>query len=245
VITPESAALLVENYRNLRQNDVGGGRTAYRITVRQLESMIRLSEALARMHCDEEIKPHYVKEAARLLRKSIIHVETDDVVLSDVPPAVSYSDIKGIKKNKENKTPNSNDMDVDEEVELKPKKSVPKEKVQITIPYEKYLSVRNQIVVFLRKQESEKTTGVTQKAIVEWYISSNELQSESEAVLEARVVRSVIQKLITKDNVLIAIGNIKDKEERMLVVHPNYEIDVDPKRFKNDKTNIPPTTPKV
>lgn len=50
-IPPESKRLFVENYRNLRQSDISGGRS-YRITVRQLESMVRLAEALARLHCD-------------------------------------------------------------------------------------------------------------------------------------------------------------------------------------------------
>jgi len=46
--------VLVECYRLLRQNDIlGRNKTAYRITVRQLESLIRLSEALARLHLDE------------------------------------------------------------------------------------------------------------------------------------------------------------------------------------------------
>ena len=36
---------LVEQYRHLRQRDTGGGfKSSWRITVRQLESMIRLSE---------------------------------------------------------------------------------------------------------------------------------------------------------------------------------------------------------
>lgn len=84
VITRESKSVLVECYRLLRQNDIlGKNNTAYRITVRQLESLIRLSEALARLHLDEKVQPVYVREAYRLLQKSIIFVETEDVELED------------------------------------------------------------------------------------------------------------------------------------------------------------------
>lgn len=54
-MTPEAADVLVEKYRLLRQDDVSGGRNSYRITVRQLESMIRLSEAIARANCTNEV----------------------------------------------------------------------------------------------------------------------------------------------------------------------------------------------
>jgi DNA replication licensing factor MCM6 len=103
VITDESRHMLVEYYRSLRQNDiVGKNRTAYRITVRQLESLVRLSEALARLHLDElvcdsaftvltlklltsfkKIRPKYVKEAHRLLQTSLIFVESADIELED------------------------------------------------------------------------------------------------------------------------------------------------------------------
>ncbi|PXF43209.1 DNA replication licensing factor MCM6 [Gracilariopsis chorda] len=84
VIPPESRDLLVQSYKQLRQADsFGGARTSYRITVRQLESLIRLSEALARLHLDSFVRPQYVKEAVRLLRKSIIHVETEDINLDN------------------------------------------------------------------------------------------------------------------------------------------------------------------
>jgi DNA replication licensing factor MCM6 len=47
----------VEQYRKLRQSDSKGvGGTSYRITVRQLESMIRLSEALARLNGMLEVR---------------------------------------------------------------------------------------------------------------------------------------------------------------------------------------------
>ncbi|KAJ1914764.1 MCM DNA helicase complex subunit mcm6 [Mycoemilia scoparia] len=82
-ITPQAAEHLWSAYRNLRQEDVGGGRSSYRITVRQLESLIRLSEALARVHCEKEIHEHHVREAVRLLRRSIVHVEMEDVDVFD------------------------------------------------------------------------------------------------------------------------------------------------------------------
>ena len=45
--------------------------------------MIRLSEALARLHCEKEIKVKYVDEAKRLLKMSIISVKSSDVSLDD------------------------------------------------------------------------------------------------------------------------------------------------------------------
>jgi DNA replication licensing factor MCM6 len=95
-LTREAADVLVEKYRILRQDDASGtGRNSYRITVRQLESMIRLSEAIARANCTSEVRlirnlqlsipmifqitPAFVREAYSLLRQSIIHVEQDDI----------------------------------------------------------------------------------------------------------------------------------------------------------------------
>jgi len=84
-LTPEASDLLVEKYLQLRQDDAGGsvGRNSYRITVRQLESMVRLAEAIARANCRSEITPAFVREAYSLLRQSIIHVEKDDIDMEE------------------------------------------------------------------------------------------------------------------------------------------------------------------
>jgi len=56
--------LLVEHYQNLRQGDATGiNKASYRITVRQLESMIRLAEALAKLHGEEEVNIFNNKES--------------------------------------------------------------------------------------------------------------------------------------------------------------------------------------
>lgn len=71
VFTQESSKALREEYLKLRENDaLKYGKAATRITVRQLESLIRLSEALARVYSNNEILPSYVKEASRLLNKA-------------------------------------------------------------------------------------------------------------------------------------------------------------------------------
>src|SRR5271155_4719618 len=80
-MTKPAQEVMVDYYKDLRADDAQGvGRNSYRITVRQLESMIRLSEAIARASCVNEITPAFVKEAYTLLKQSIIHVDEDEQV---------------------------------------------------------------------------------------------------------------------------------------------------------------------
>ena len=58
---------LKEGYKRMRESDaVPGASRSYRMTVRQLEALIRLSEALARMRCTPVIRPQFVKEVSTL-----------------------------------------------------------------------------------------------------------------------------------------------------------------------------------
>ena len=56
-ISRDAQEVMIDEYKRLRQRDSSGGttKTSWRITVRQLESMIRLSEAMARMYCQDEV----------------------------------------------------------------------------------------------------------------------------------------------------------------------------------------------
>lgn len=90
VFTPAARKRVVQEYCNIRMSDQGKGKTAWRITVRQLESMIRLSEAIARVHLEPLITEAFVEEASRLLKQSIIHIYSEDVELEvDIRPEPS------------------------------------------------------------------------------------------------------------------------------------------------------------
>ena len=55
-LSSEARKLLVDSYVALRRGDTTpGSRVAYRMTVRQLEALIRLSEAIARSHLETQV----------------------------------------------------------------------------------------------------------------------------------------------------------------------------------------------
>eukprot|EP00039_Didymoeca_costata_P026696 m.16429 g.16429 ORF g.16429 m.16429 type:complete len:833 (-) comp5697_c0_seq1:163-2661(-) len=233
-ITPEAQAVMVKEYKKLRQSDVSGlSKSSYRITVRQLESMIRLSEALARLKCDDVIKPEYVHEACRLLRKSIVHVDHEDIDLGNTTllgAIVKEGDEKDDKKPDDTDATSKPDKDgtetEDDEVD----------KPAVTIPFEKYTKIANMLIRRLRQLEGtaqEKADG-TKKRLKDWYIHEieDELQSEEDFHTEVRVVHLVMHRMITVDGVLLELNDFDDEskaavddEDSVVVVHPNYEME--------------------
>ena len=201
VFTPEAKALLVEKYKELRADDAQGGigRNSYRITVRQLESMIRLSEAIAKANCVEDVSPHFVREAFNLLRQSIISVEKDDVEVEDEED----SDIKdgGQKRDEDRHSPmaNGNDEDHDATDGHGWRASAtpgPGRKTKIT--YDKYMSILNLLVRRVNEDEMTNGQGVEHDDLVLWYLEQKEDEIDTEDRLEAErdLVRKVIKRMV-------------------------------------------------
>ena len=137
--------------------------------MRQLESMIRLSEAMARMGCSDQVLPKHVKEAYRLLNKSIIRVDQPDIHFEDEEAIAAALD---------------EDMDVDnagDENITSPDASQVQasqsSKKQLRLSYEEYRTMANLIVHYLRRKETED---VRKKDLVGWYIEET-LGSEIES----------------------------------------------------------------
>lgn len=143
VLNKAAGELLVHHYNHLRLRDsTTTGKSTWRITVRQLESMIRLSEAMARMEISDEVQPKHVREAYRLLNKSIIRVEQPDIHLDDEnadQPILDDADTQNIPPTPDN-TPSVN-------------------KKKLVLSFEEYRSLSNMIVVYMRKEEGVAESG--------------------------------------------------------------------------------------
>jgi len=225
----DAADYLVEQYKHLRQRDAtGSARSAWRITVRQLESMIRLSEGMARMHCLDEVQPKHVKEAFRLLNKSIIRVEQPDVHLDDDadPEAMDAEDAPAT--NGEAEPENAEDEAADAG--------------KMRLSYQDYKAMSNLIISYMRreedKQEEQEGEGVKRSQVIEWYLEeiAGDIETEADLGKKKLLVEKVLECLIYKDQVIIPLtkadlkkgakGKEDDAEEDpILIVHPNFVIE--------------------
>ncbi|GAB1218531.1 hypothetical protein ATERTT37_007790 [Aspergillus terreus] len=79
VLTPSAGKALSDAYVNMRKlgDDIRSAERRITATTRQLESMIRLSEAHARMRLSPEVTADDVEEAVRLIRSAIKQAATD------------------------------------------------------------------------------------------------------------------------------------------------------------------------
>jgi DNA replication licensing factor MCM6 len=140
---------MINEYKKLRQRE-NSNKSAWRITVRQLESMIRLSEALARMHLLEEVKAEHVEEAYKLLSKSIIRVEQPDIQFDDncLDSALNPNNIENItalETNQEDQQNNQASIDSNAKQSTK-------------LSYDEYKRISNMLVYFIRRKEEEIDT---------------------------------------------------------------------------------------
>lgn len=184
--SPEARRLLVDKYKELRNDDAQGGvgRNSYRITVRQLESMIRLSEAIAKANCVEDVTEGFVREAWGLLRMSIISVEKDDVEVDD----------EGEERDRDTDSPMADaDADGDGDGEGDGQlardgergSQQPPQKRKTKITYDKYMSILNTLVRKVNEEESSTGEGVEHEELVVWYLEEREEEFSSREEVEA------------------------------------------------------------
>ncbi|NWW08291.1 MCM6 factor, partial [Oreocharis arfaki] len=175
--------------------------------------------------------PKHVKEAFRLLNKSIIRVETPDINLDqddeqqmedqenqdgDNAPAGVNGLVNGI---------NGHSEDVN-------KDAAPK--TSLKLGFSEYRRISNLLVLHLRKAEEEEDDAALKRSeLINWYLKEieSEIESEEELINKKKIIERVIHRLTHYDHILIELsqsGLRGSREEETfdddpyLVVNPNY-----------------------
>ena len=208
--TPEAKALLVGKYKELRADDAQGGigRNSYRITVRQLESMIRLSEAIAKANCVDDVTPNFVREAFNLLRQSIISVEKDDVEVEDDEEEVLNNGTRRDRSETHDRDGDSPMADGDDDNQdgddggdgaaRGASRTPAPESRKTKITYDKYMSILNMLVRRVNEDEMTTGEGVEHEELVMWYLEQKEeeFNNVDEMESEKELVRKVIKRMV-------------------------------------------------
>lgn len=234
-MTREAADVLVEKYRILRQDDAtGAGRNSYRITVRQLESMIRLSEAIARANCTSEITPAFVREAYSLLRQSIIHVEHDAIDFdeeelegereNDRPHNVDNEDVQMAGDG--TVTDAADESAIPVRVNIAGRQAAPgpsgsssragslvpttepapRPKRRMVITHDKYMELQSMVVLYLSEHEQKTGKGLDREELIDWYLEQKEeeMQDIEELEYEKELIVKLLRRLV-KENYLLEV----------------------------------------
>ncbi|KOX74494.1 DNA replication licensing factor Mcm6 [Melipona quadrifasciata] len=219
LLNQEAADFLVDSYTTLRQR-TGSNSGKWRVTVRKLESLIRLSEAMAKLECSDEVTIKHVTEAKRLLSKSIVTVEQPDIDL-------------------ERADDDRMDVDMDEAPPLMEALNALDHDVEAETPTQ-YKNLSNMLVLYMRNEETRAESetdamgdakgGLKKSELVAWYLDQiqDQIDSEEELLERKNFIEKIIDRLTYHDQIIIPLTTRHQKDEEsdpLLVVHPNYIID--------------------
>jgi len=211
-LTPQAQETLIRCYKKLREDRHGGFvRGSAGVTVRQLESLIRLSEAIARVHLDEAVRADYVTTAFELQLSSLKRAERENI---DLAPDVA--DDAGVQ----DAVPGVDGEVVPGGAPAKPKK--------MKITYAEYQRIGQLLATYLARQEENREV-VQEQDLIAWYMEQVEedIQTEAELYEAQHLVQLIINRLIEKDRVILVYQPSEDPmkpEQRVLLKHPNFPV---------------------
>jgi len=209
-ITPEAAVVLVRCYKKLRE-DRTFARGSSGVTVRQLESLVRLSEAIARVHLDDKISVDYVSQAFELQISTLKHVERENI---DLNPDVA-EDAAAPEPEEAAAPAAANDA-----AARRPRKT--------KISYAEYERIGKMLAGYLAQQEGDGEE-VKEEDLIAWYMEQveDEIQTEVQLYEQTHLVQLIINRLIDRDHIIIVYRQSEDPQRpelRVLVKHPNFPV---------------------
>ncbi|AFZ78991.1 DNA replication licensing factor MCM6, putative [Theileria equi strain WA] len=209
---------LAQYYVELRNGDVQTGKRSLRMTVRQLESLVRLSEAVARLKFSDFVEELHVEEAYSIFRASLSKLSNkNDILLEPIASALKEqkdsAEPLDLDKESTNTTDNSSSdkpADIENDSNLR-------------ISTNEYEAISAVILDYVNECELVENI-VRSNELIEWYLENILVPTSSEqANLWNLRLQRILYRLVYIDNKLIASHNPEDPENVFrLRVHPNY-----------------------
>merc|ERR1712151_1338978 len=181
-ISSEAHQRLIKCYKKLRE-DRTYVRGACGVTVRQLESLIRLSEAIARVHLSDKITADFVSQAFELQLGTLKRAERENIDLEE-------PDIAADVPEPEAAAPDS--------------MSAPAKPKRAKITYQEYQRIGHMLTKYLADKEEEEVE-VKEEDLIAWYMETVEedIQNEAQLVEQQHLVQLIINRMIDKDRVIL------------------------------------------
>ncbi|CAN1809954.1 DNA replication licensing factor MCM6 [Linum perenne] len=242
-LSVEARKLLVESYVSLRKGDTTPGtRVAYRMTVRQLEALVRLSEAIARSYLDLQV--FLIFQHDYFLQ--IFFVESSEIDLSEFQDP---SPEEGGDGGNDGNTGAGPDDAQPSNVENAAAAPAAQQGKKLVLTEEYFQRVAQALVMRLREHEDavarEGTglAGMKQGDLIKWYVEQqnekNSYSSVEEAKEEAFKVKAIIESLIRREGYLIVVDDgvqaeaeegdggrqSSSRNNRIIAVAPNYVVE--------------------
>ncbi|KAH9600325.1 MCM protein [Trypanosoma melophagium] len=245
----EAVQLIVAAYRDMRLQDSLSNRSkVYRVTTRLLESIIRLSEATAKLYLSEDVKAAHVEIALELMRQSLSTLDMTEVELVGVTDSFDVT-TTGVKTEPSER--NQQDQQQQEEEQerqqqdnvlhpreighqpaattrRKGKKVVgttvapPQASRKTVINADHYFSIVNRVVA--RIQSLGESNPPSRTDLIAWYMEQVRSLNKAQLEVELRYVNLVIQKMLKDGNLLEVEMN--EGEGNKIFLDPNYNPDV-------------------
>jgi DNA replication licensing factor MCM6 len=216
-VTGAARKVIVASYMQLRKRSLDASNRSSRITVRQLESLVRVSEAIARIHLSSTVEEEHVKQAFEL----ILSAQTE-MHGKSMPAKVLEAE-----------TPDEEDAGP-VEGDLAPGAPVTRIRGKQTLKYAAYEKIAKACCLWLEQQEAAQCE-VTEEDLIGWYTEEKLKQlgddaDEQDVIDQQELITLVIQRLINKDKVILEVSASADParpELRQIRKHPLFMPDSD------------------
>ena len=205
LLTEEVCELLVRKFVQMRQRDANAPNASFTMTVRQLESMIRLCEAHAKLRASSDVTIADVRAVLSIIEKANIQTETGDVVFEDDEDIDEEPQVVG-------------DVEYLDEQEEEPIQR-PTQRPVLTLTGSEYKTWSSEIIGMVSEQNGI-TAGEIIRKMLELHVDKVDLDDYSSFT---KLVTRVLSRMVATDNVLIITSVDVDNEEDITFdIHPGF-----------------------